>query len=367
MADAGWSVSLHDPLDPGALLDRDRAYALTQSSRRLLQQLGIWEPLEPRLSPFRRLHLCDVGAGASVGFGPSDLPDPLSRQERSPLGWILRHRDLMALLLQRLQAHPAIRLHLGGGAPPPGLEAPVSLVLAADGPASPTREALGIRHWRIPYRQSCLTVQVELRGAEAGQAWELLRPEGPFAVLPLSDHQAQLVWSAPAPQGRRRQNLSDGAFLELLAGVLPASLELDGLLDAPRCFPVALELAARLRRGSTLLVGESAHRCHPVGGQGLNLCWRDVAELHRLAALVRCGRLPPERLAAAYARRRWPDLLLTLLFTDLMVRLFSNRLPVLLPLRRAALAGLERWQGLRRLSLALMSEGCGRWLHPSPQ
>ena len=390
MADAGWVVSLHDPLEAAALTARSRAYALTHSSRRLLQRLGLWEALEPRFTPFDRLHLCDLGAGASLDFTAVDLPDPAARAADAPLGWIARHHDLMETLLQRLQGHPAVSLRLGMGSeaawhsplpeaapdgaldgrrPAPGreVEAAADLILAADGPASPTREAVGIGRWRVPYRQSCLTVQVELRGASAGEAWELLRPEGPFAVLPLGERRAQLVWSAPAPRCRQRQELDDSALLDLLAGLLPAGVEPDGLLDAPRSFPVALELARRLRRGSTLLVGESAHRCHPVGGQGLNLCWRDVAELHRLALRVRQGRLPLRRLGPLYARRRWPDLLLTLAATDAMVRLFSNRSPLLLPVRFLALALLSRGQGLRRLSLRLMSEGSGRLAATSPE
>jgi len=387
MADAGWVVTLHDPLEAAALVARSRAYALTQSSRRLLGRLGLWELLEPRLRPFRLLHLCDLGAAVSLDFTTADLPDPAARAADAPLGWIARHHDLMAILLQRLQDHPAVSLQLGSAAagnpplpaadpdgapdgrrPAPGQKEPaVDLILAADGPGSPTREGLGIGRWRLPYRQACLTVQVELRGSSSEEAWELLRPEGPFAVLPLAERQAQLVWSAPAVRCQQRQELDDTALLELLAGVLPAGLEPDGLLDAPRSFPVALELAHRLRRGRTLLVGESAHRCHPVGGQGLNLCWRDVAELHRLALQVRQGRLPLRRLGPLYARRRWPDLLLTLAATDAMVRLFSNRSPLLLPLRALALALLTRGQGLRRLSLRLMSEGAGRLGATSPE
>ena len=383
MADAGWVVDLLDPLAADALSCRSRAYALTQSSRRLLQRLGLWEALEPRLSPFRRLHLCDLGAASSLEFTPDDLPDPVVRAAKGPLGWIVRHRDLMEALLHRLAAHPAVTLHLGAPAPddpstPPGApstssargfegHSPVDLILAADGPSSPTREALGIGRWRLPYRQACLTVQVDLRGGADGEAWELLRPEGPFAVLPLGERRAQLVWSAPAPRAQRRQELDDSALLDELAAVLPGGLEPDGLLDTPRSFPVALELAHRLRRGRTLLVGESAHRCHPVGGQGLNLCWRDVAELHRLALRVRQGRLPLHRLGSLYARRRWPDLMFTLAATDLMVRLFSNRSPLLLPLRALALALLSRWPGLRRLSLQLMSEGPGRLSAASPE
>ena len=57
------------------------------------------------------------------------------------------------------------------------------------------------------------------------------------------------------------------------------------------------------------------------------------------------------------ARRRWLDILLVLLATDALVRIFSNRAPLLLPLRRLALAALARWRWLRRLSLGAMTLG----------
>jgi len=372
LAEAGWQVQLHDPLSREQLQGRSRAYALTQSSRRLLQRLNLWDALQPDLAPFSRLQLQDQGCGAGVAFTAADLPLAAeSGSEPRPIGWIARHGPLMALLLERLQQQPAVQLHLGLPPVPalsrpatPGMAGPdpdaADLVVAADGPASPCRQALGIGHWRLPYRQACLTVQLELRGDDGHQAWELLRPEGPFAILPLALNQAQLVWSAPAGHCQRLQALSDTALLDRLAALLPEPLEIDGLLDAPASFPVALELARRFHRGRTVLVGESAHRCHPVGGQGLNLCWRDVEVLHQLAAQVQQGRLPLARLGRRYGRRRWPDVLITLLATDLLVRLFSNRQPLLLPLRRLGLALLARSRSLRRLSLWVMSQGTGR-------
>jgi 2-octaprenyl-6-methoxyphenol hydroxylase len=128
---------------------------------------------------------------------------------------------------------------------------------------------------------------------------------------------------------------------------------------------VALELAHRFERGNTVLVGEAMHRCHPVGGQGLNLCWRDVSGLRVQAERVARGQLALARLGRAYAFRRWGDVLLTLLVTDLMVRLFSNRQSLPLGLRRLVLALLRRVPPLRRLSLKAMSLGpcqlLGHW------
>ena len=372
LADAGWRVTITDPLGAPALQDRTRAYAFTHSSQRLLERLGLWQDCEPLMVPFRRLELLDLGAKATVPFSLADLAPPWAHHPASDhsganhsgakhsgaaVGWIAQHRPLMGVLLERLHAHPAITTQVGQARALPTESGPVDLVVAADGPHSPTREALGIGVWQWSYRQSCLTAMVEMRGSADDQAWELLRPEGPFAVLPLGDGQFQVVWSAPQARCRQLESLTNAAFLDALAGALPDWFQPDGLLDQPRAFPVSLQLARSQHRGTCVLLGESSHRCHPVGGQGLNLCWRDVAVLHRLAQRASSGRLAVDRLPAAYGLRRWPDLLLTLAATDLMVRLFSNRSPLLLPLRRLGLVAMAHLPGLRRVSLAAMTHG----------
>ena len=364
LAEAGWQVDIRDPLPAATLLQRSRAYAFSHSSQRLLETLRLWEALQRAMVPFRSLQLLDLAINQQVPFALADLGPRLAAAPGAAVGWVAQHRPLMTVLLERLVAHPAIRLELGS--PPLAAEcvAPPDLIVAADGPHSPTRAALGIGAVQWAYRQNCLTALVQLRGSADDQAWELFRPEGPFAVLPLGEGLFQLVWSAPAHRCRQLESLGDAAFLDALAGALPDRFQPDALVDEPRAFPVSLLLARHLHRGSTVLVGESGHRCHPVGGQGLNLCWRDVAQLHRLARRVRAGRLAATRLPAAYARRRWPALLLTLVATDLLVRVFSNRSPLLLPLRRLALLLLARLAPLRRLSLAAMTQGPCQLLRP---
>ena len=210
-------------------------------------------------------------------------------------------------------------------------------------------------------------MKVLLRGAVPATAYEIFRSEGPFAVLPLGGQVFQLVWSAPFDRCRERASLEPAALLDRLATVLPQGMNPDALLDQPFAVPLQLSLAPQLGRGRRLLVGEAGHRCHPVGGQGLNLCWRDVSDLLDLVAQQRRRQTSLSRLVRRYNRRRLPDLVLIALGTDALLRLFSNRFGLLLPFRSLALRMLQRLAVLRRLCLQAMSDGPMTIGRPSPQ
>ena len=355
LAQLGHEVALADPQSEVQLQARSRAYAITHSSRRLLERLGLWMDLLPWLVPFQELDLRDAGVRRRVLFSLDDL-DPTSRSHGA-IGWILDHGPLMAQLILRLKASSLVALQLGTPASAPSQN---SIVVAADGPGSPARQAWGIRTWSYRYRQGCLTAKVALRGVDPGQAYELFRPEGPLAVLPLAEGCFQVVWSAPLSRCQERADLSPAAFLDQLAGVLPEGIEPDLLIDQPRAFPQQLMLARQLSSGRGVLLGEAAHRCHPVGGQGLNLCWRDVETLAAVAA----GAGSPQSKARHYARQRWLDVVLVSLATDALVRLFSNRQPLLLPLRSLGLLLLHKVGLFRRLSLRAMTNGPLQILSP---
>ena len=342
-------VFLFDPQNSEALAARSRAYAITHSSRRLMQRLGVWDELRKDLVAFEQLDLRDLAAGHQVLFVSDDLAE--KNRGHHGIGWILDHRPLMTALLQRLQESALVRLHLGGEAAP--IPSPDSLVIAADGPSSPTRESWGIRCWQHRYRQGCLTAKVVLRGVQANQACELFRPEGPLAVLPLGNEHFQVVWSAPMQRCQDRSALPPSEFLDQLAGILPQGIDPDLLLDQPKAFPQQWMLARRLSRGRGVLVGEAGHRCHPVGGQGLNLCWRDVDVL--VKSVQKGG--TAKRIAARYGRQRWIDLILVGTATDLLVRCFSNRIGLIVVFRRIALQLLKQSRGLRQLSLRAMTDG----------
>ncbi|MXW40299.1 MAG: 2-octaprenyl-6-methoxyphenol 4-monooxygenase [Synechococcus sp. SB0668_bin_15] len=375
LARAGWVVVVVDPLQRDTLLSRQRAYALSQSSLALLQKLGLASAMAPHLWGFDQLTLQANRGRAQARFHGSDLPPDAP----PAIGWIAEHRPVMATLLRHLDQSPAVTLKLGltdGGTASPGASGDHAwnLIVAADGHGSMTRQTMGVRCWGWRYDQSCITVQVHLQGGDSTRAWEVFRDEGPLAVLPMGQGRAQVVWSTSRARAATLTAMDPGDFSRALAAVLPKGAEFMAVCSTPRAFPVGLQLARRFQRDNVLLLGEAAHCCHPLGGQGLNLCWRDVACLHALACRVGQGRQSTHWLLGRYGRQRWLDTVATLLVTDGLLRLFtlgrqtSGRRRsgfltpgrwLLVPSQRFALALLDRWPPLRSLVLQAMAYGWG--------
>lgn len=140
------------------------------------------------------------------------------------------------------------------------------------------------------------------------------------------------------------------------------------LLNRRQVFPVRLLQSQTYVQPRLALVGDAAHNCHPVGGQGLNLGIRDAAALAEILTETFCrqGDLGDLSVLRRYDRwRRWENWLI-LGVTDTLNRLFSNRLWLLVLFRRLGLEGLRQAPPLRRLLLRLMTGQQGRLPHLEP-
>jgi 2-octaprenyl-6-methoxyphenol hydroxylase len=112
------------------------------------------------------------------------------------------------------------------------------------------------------------------------------------------------------------------------------------------------------------LIGDSAHACHPVGGQGLNMGIRDAAVL---AQVLRSAHQTGEdignlKVLKRYERWRRPENLAILGFTDFLDRLFSNHWLPLVVLRRLGLRIMRSSQPFRVYTLKFMAGLNGRSL-----
>jgi 2-octaprenyl-6-methoxyphenol hydroxylase len=229
-------------------------------------------------------------------------------------------------------------------------------VVAADGQKSRLREAAGIEARRWSYPQSALTVILAHDRDHGDASTEFHTRDGPFTLVPLSGRRSSLVWVTKPERAAGLAELDDarlGLAIERQAHSLLGRTRVDG----PRGMVPLSGLSVRRYATSRLaLVGEAAHVFPPIGAQGLNLGFRDVAALRDAAVEARGRGLDPGSDAALrpYQRSRDLDVPLRRAAVDGLNR---SLLSDLLPLDLARGAGLLLMSSFGPLRRAVMREG----------
>lgn len=371
LKNSGLRIGLIEAKPQSVAVERRQAYALSLLSGRIFQGIGVWEKIQPQIATYRQIRLSDADYPQFVQFYPSDL-------KTQDLGYVGEHRPLLTSLYEFLADSP----HITWLCPaevvnveyhPSGVEVKVKvdgniqavrsrLIVAADGSRSQIRSAAGIGTKGWKYWQSCVTVRIKTEKSHQDTAFERFWPSGPMGVLPLGNHCCQVVWTAPHAEAHRLKDLDEKAFLELLeyrTGGLLGHLE----LDSDRIlFPVQLMQSDRYTQHRLALIGDAAHCCHPVGGQGLNMGIRDAAALAEVLqeAHQQGEDIGEEQILQRYEQWRKRENLVILGFTDFLDRMFSNNWLPIVSLRRIGLWMLRQVYPVRCYALQLMTGLKGR-------
>jgi 2-octaprenylphenol hydroxylase len=329
-----------------------RVFALSRASQRLLGICGVWPRLPPDLVfPYERMCVWDESGTAlgrgSLTFDCAELGEP-------DLGFIVDGRALQECGVQAAGAAGAVyiesvlhaievtergvRVTLGDGR-----ELAASMVIAADGAASATRDRLGIATAGHTYHQNALVAHVRTAEPHRNTAWQRFLPAGPLALLPLSDGRSSIVWSTERQESERLAALGPRAFA---AAVFDASGGVLGgieLTTPVASFPIHLQYALDYVRPRAALIGDAAHAVHPLAGQGLNLGLLDCASLaEALGEAGTAGSLGDYGPLRRYERKRKSENLIVAAALDGLERLFSSTNPGVARLRAAGLDTVGR-------------------------
>lgn len=378
-ARAGLRPALVDPFPFEAQLAPTfdgRSTAVAWSAFRMLKALGVGGALEPNACRMDRILVTDgrrPGAAARralPAFLRFDADETGADTGGEPLGYMIENRQIRAALAEAVRQAGvmvlapaavdevrveefAARAMLKDGRV---LSAP--LIVGAEGRRSVVREAAGIGTLGWDYDQSGVVVTVRMERAHGHVAHEYFLPSGPFAILPLTDSRACIVWCETRRRAEALKTASDEAFLAHLRRRFGDFLGTVTVEGGRFIHPLSLSLAERMTGPRTALIGDAAHAVHPVAGQGLNMGLKDVAAL--VEVLAEAARLGEDIGAASvldrYARwRRFDSTALAAGF-DGFVRLFSNDDPLTRLARGAGMAVVNRIGPARRL---FMSEAGG--------
>ncbi|MEZ5565543.1 MAG: FAD-dependent monooxygenase [Gammaproteobacteria bacterium] len=379
-------VEAHPPKPLSADAEADlRVFAIAPGPRSILERAGAWSRLPPgRAGAYERMRIWSAGGtphgSGSIGFDAADqgLPE---------LGHIVEHDWLRTGLWNRwrevcspaqasaaritnqlpvaLDVQPdAMVVHFEDGT-----TIATRLLVGADGADSWVREQLRVPSTGRDYRQSAIVAHVSSERNHERTAWQRFLSTGPVALLPLADGRSSIVWSCFEAEAQTLMALSDADFGTRLSAATGHVLGELKLTTRRIAFPLAARHTHRYTGARFALIGDAAHRIHPLAGQGINQGLLDAAALADiLAAHLQAGSLadPGDALVLRrYERRRKGANLLTMATMEGLHRMFTSDSTILAGMAAAGMGAVDRLPPLKRwlAAQAAGSAATGTWEH----
>ena len=350
-------IDRHDPRQKLARDDDARASAITASSKRMFEALGIWDRISRHAEDMREIIVTD-------GAGHANRPTLLQFGEEQSSASMVENRYLLEGLLCGVEQSPHITLFTGHGVagqsfgPGPAKLALANgetlsgrLIVAADGGKSPLREAAGIELVGWSYDQMGIVASFDHERPHGGRAEEHFTPAGPFAILPLPGNRSSIVWTKGTVEAKRLLSLPAQDFQAALQNEIGSQLGQIALIGKPQGYPLSMFFAKEFHGQRLALVGDAAHIIHPLAGLGLNLGLRDVAALAECVAEAYALGQDIGGLAvlARYTAWRRFDTVATAASMDGLNRLFSNDTSLLRALRDTGLRMVNQLTTLKQM------------------
>jgi len=189
-----------------------RVVALTESSRHLLEDIGVWSNIaSQRVCPYQRMEIWESDGTGNIEFDCKDI-------RQSSLGHIVENRLIIKSILHRMEGLenvellcPAMVVDVDQKSSSghsevttiilsDGTAITTKLLVAADGGESKVRDLCGfqLREWN--YGHHAIVTSVVTEKAHNFTARQRFLPDGPLAFLPLqaetgNSHHCSIVWS----------------------------------------------------------------------------------------------------------------------------------------------------------------------------
>ncbi|MEA3046854.1 MAG: 2-octaprenyl-6-methoxyphenol hydroxylase [Sphingomonadales bacterium] len=367
----GLTAIVVDPADPGAQVAPSydgRATAVSSSSWRMLEALGIAARLAGATCPIRAIRVSDGLKPGGILFDPG--------AEEDPLGTMVENRLLRAALRDGARDAPRIRLLMPARpaetvrdaagvrvALDDGRAVAAPLLIGAEGRNSPAREAAGLAIARWTYDHVAIVATIAHERPHGETAYEIFYPDGPFAILPMlagedGRPRSAIVWSVKKRDAGAILGLPERALVHEIEKRMGGFLGKVALAGPLWNYPLGFHHAARITAERLALAGDAAHGIHPIAGQGLNLGFRDAAALAQV--LVEGARLGLDlgdpQLLGRYERWRGLDTFMVAMATDSLTRLYGVPGRAASALRRFGMGAVQRIGPLKE---RLMAEARG--------
>lgn len=311
---------------------KNRVSTINPASAALLESFGAWSKvLQMRCQPVKRMQVWESCSDSLLTFNQPDLSLELAH--------VVENDVLLSSLTDSLKECPQVEVLYGTKVK--NIDIPkvndfsdkdslvdislesgrilrTHLLIGADGFNSVVRKTCNFPTVGWDYNQAGVVATLQLSGeTENTVAWQRFLPSGPIAMLPLTNNLSSMVWSTSPSHAKELVAMSEEDFVDAvndafwhddkkdpIAQNMGKSLEMfldrivpggtsmrqlpptiSGVDEGSRAkFPLGLNLSSHYIRQRVALIGDAAHRIHPLAGQGVNLGFADVICLHKVLA-----------------------------------------------------------------------------------
>ena len=350
----------------GASHQDKRALALSYGSRLILEKLNVWHAVEASATAINTIHISQRG-----GLGRTKLS--AAEHQLPAIGYVLPYGALTQALDAALDTSSVIygaeATHIQPSAEMSTVtfkqaettkSLSAALLVIADGGRS-LNDIEGIQKETKEYGHDALVTKVTTELPHNNIAYERFTPQGPMALLPNGQgkhsHEFSLVWTGLQANIHAVSGLDDVTFLKQLHETFGDRVGQFLSVEKRLSFPLKLSTLKPSTAPHLAIIGNAAQTMHPVAGQGFNVGMRDAWTLADLIINTPQSVLGGDDMLANYSQQRKRDTRGGLLFTDLLVNVFSNDLIGVGSLRGAGLGMLDLFKPAKNLLVSKMSFG----------
>tara|TARA_B100000780_G_scaffold237176_1_gene178179 strand:+ start:424 stop:1581 length:1158 start_codon:yes stop_codon:yes gene_type:complete len=345
-------------------LDDHRGLALSNGSRFILKEIGVWDDLTDKLTEIKSIHTSQKGT-----FGRTLMQAKEFKEDA--LGYIVSYANLITALQKKLKKSKKINISYNSKASQLLLKKEKScliyqdqrkknelffdlLVLADGGNAS--IPGIKITRSSKAFNHSAIVTQVVSELPHQNIAYERFTPAGPIALLPNLKNKFSLVWTGKTNDVEQLMQLNDKVFLSELHKHFGDRVGDFISCEAKVAFPLKQSFVDIIKNKNVVVIGNSAQTIHPVAGQGLNTGLRDAFVLSNCIS-SNSGLANINLLLMNYIKLREAETKKLMRFTEVLVKGFSNDFVGLNKLRGFALTFLDLNHELKKTFVRKMSIG----------
>ena len=346
----------------GASHQDTRALALSYGSRLILEKLGVWDAVAAKATAINTIHISQRGGLGRTKLNAAD-------HNMSAIGYVLPYGALTQALdavfdttnilyeaeataIKTLKDVSEVTFTLNNQSQT--LQS--SLLIMADGGRS-LGEIEGIKKETKEYGHNALVSKVTADLPHNHIAYERFTPTGPMALLPNGEAGFSLVWTGEKASIDVLLQLDDATFLAHLHAAFGDRVGQFLSVEKRISFPLKLSTLKPSTAPHLAVIGNAAQTMHPVAGQGFNVGMRDAWALADLIVNTPPEDLGDAQLLASYNKLRQRDTRGGILFTDLLVNVFSNDMIALGAMRGVGLGLLELIKPAKKMLISKMSFG----------